>query len=741
MTLEKILRWITIAGIFALPFIPFYVSGSLFFPYITGKNFAFRIIVEIITGAWIALVLVYPRYRHSTPRASWILGAFGLFVLIVAIADANGVNPFKSFWSNYERMDGWVTLAHVFLYTVVASAMLQMENLWRRLFQLSLILSLVLSVYGFLQIIGAASLGQGGVAGLAARVDATFGNPIYLAAYMLFHIFIAAMLWAQMWTARKHGESIAPSFFYASVILFDTATLFFTGTRGTVLGLAAGIIIASFIIVILARESRNAWRAAVGAVVLVFLFAMGVYTMRDSALVRDVGFLNRLATISIFDPTIASRFLNMGIAWQGVKERPLLGWGQENYAIVFDKYYDPRMYAQEPWFDRVHDILFDWLIAAGFIGLISYLSIFAATLVAVWKRNVFMVSERAILTGLLVAYFVHNLAVFDNITSYILFGTVLAYIHYRGSSAGNAQRVFENVSLPKYSMPIVVACAVVVVWVCAWWVNAPALATNRDIIQAIQPQSGGVQENLKYFLAASNSGSFGVQEAREQLSQAAGTIASQNVSLEIKQAFFKAAVEQMTMQEKASPLDARFPLFVGIVEDAYGAHKDAEVSLSRAHELSPRKQGIIFQQASNASARGDTKEMLEFFKSAYELEPKYTDARILYAAAAIRVGDLALASILLEPIIVSGEAADPRITVAYATRGNFAPLIPIWKARVTARPQEQNAYMTLAAIYYKTGNRTQAVAVLQSAVAIFPTQKIQIESFIEQIKNGTAQVD
>ncbi|MBI2030701.1 hypothetical protein HYT05_03695, partial [Candidatus Kaiserbacteria bacterium] len=57
-TLEKVLRWIVLIGIFALPIIPLYVANSLFFPYITGKNFAFRILVEIMAGAWLALALV-----------------------------------------------------------------------------------------------------------------------------------------------------------------------------------------------------------------------------------------------------------------------------------------------------------------------------------------------------------------------------------------------------------------------------------------------------------------------------------------------------------------------------------------------------------------------------------------------------------------------------------------------------------------------------------------------------------
>src|SRR5205085_82544 len=163
--------------------------------------------------------------------------------------------------------------------------------------------------------IGKEAIGQGGVAGLEARIDATFGNPIYFAIYMLFHVFIAAYLWAQLLQSERRQKWLWPSIFYGITILFDTMSVLFSGTRGTI-----------------------------------------------------------------------------------------LGWGQENYAIVFDKYYDPRMYGQEPWFDRVHNIIFDWLVAGGFPGLILYLLIFAALLRVLWKADVFTLSERSILTGLLVGY-------------------------------------------------------------------------------------------------------------------------------------------------------------------------------------------------------------------------------------------------------------------------------------------------------------------------------------------------
>src|SRR3989344_8477318 len=148
MILEQTLRWTVIGALFLLTLIPFFIAQSLFFPFITGKNFAFRILIDIMAGGWLTLALVYPQYR---PRRSWILGAFAIFVIIIALADAFGTYPFKSFWSNYERMDGWVTLAHLFMLVVVASSMLNTEKLWKTFWQTELVMSLLIAAYSFLQ--------------------------------------------------------------------------------------------------------------------------------------------------------------------------------------------------------------------------------------------------------------------------------------------------------------------------------------------------------------------------------------------------------------------------------------------------------------------------------------------------------------------------------------------------------------------------------------------------------------
>ncbi len=732
--LEKTLRGVVLAGAFALPFVVFYVSSALFFPYITGKNLAFRVIVEIMGGAWLALALVYPKYR---PARSWLLGLFALFVLVIAVADAQGAHPLKSFWSNFERMDGWITLAHLLVYLVALVSVVKSEELWRRLWKTSIGASLALSVYGLLQLGGVLAFGQATGAGLLGRVDATLGNPIYLAVYMLFHIFMAALLWIEERRERGHRMPLPLSVFYGSAIALDTLALFFTGTRGTMIGLLGGALTALFLYAVVAGGRRaQAWAA--GALIAVAVFGSALWAARESAAVKHIGFLDRLASISLNDATVKARFINWSMAWQGVQERPILGWGQENYAIVFDKYYDPRMYAQEPWFDRVHNIVFDWWVAGGTLGLLSYLSIFGAALWAVWRSRgeaaPFTAAEKSILTGLLAGYFCHNFFVFDNITSYILFIMLLGYIVWR--SRGTASPLFARSALQPQMLPIVAALAMLLVWGGARYLNADALAQNRTLLTALGQRPGGVMENLDLFKQSIAYGSYGTQEAREQLIQAASRLAGSSADLQTKQAFFETAAKEMSLQAAESPLDARFPLFLGILFGAYGDYADATPALERALELSPRKQAILYQMAMTAEAAGDAATALRLLKQAFELETGNNDARALYAAALIRAGNTALADEVLHPIVASGGAANQHVLAAYMAAKRYDKVIALWGPYVAANPLDQQGYLTLAAAYYGAGDAARAIATLEALKAAVPSAASDVDTLIEQVRSG-----
>ena len=53
--MKDFLKAVVIAGLFAVPFLTLYVENDYFFPFITGKNFWFRILVDISFAAWVIL--------------------------------------------------------------------------------------------------------------------------------------------------------------------------------------------------------------------------------------------------------------------------------------------------------------------------------------------------------------------------------------------------------------------------------------------------------------------------------------------------------------------------------------------------------------------------------------------------------------------------------------------------------------------------------------------------------------
>ncbi|MDB5259228.1 MAG: hypothetical protein JWO73_436, partial [Candidatus Taylorbacteria bacterium] len=120
-TINTILKYAAYIGLLGALFVPIVVNYSSFFLYITGKAFAFRILIEVIFALWLILAL---RDRSYFPKRSWIFAGVAIFTVIVGIADITGAEPLRSIWSNYERMEGFIWIAHLFLFFVAAAGIL-----------------------------------------------------------------------------------------------------------------------------------------------------------------------------------------------------------------------------------------------------------------------------------------------------------------------------------------------------------------------------------------------------------------------------------------------------------------------------------------------------------------------------------------------------------------------------------------------------------------------------------------
>lgn len=122
---KNILLYSIIALIYAVFFTPLIISTSLFFPYIAGKAFAFRLLVELATLLYIVLVAFD---RSYLPKKSAILASIVVFTAILGISTLTAEDPTRSFWSNFERMEGYVTILHLFFFFIVAASVFRTKK-------------------------------------------------------------------------------------------------------------------------------------------------------------------------------------------------------------------------------------------------------------------------------------------------------------------------------------------------------------------------------------------------------------------------------------------------------------------------------------------------------------------------------------------------------------------------------------------------------------------------------------
>ncbi len=429
---EKFYLWGIRAFVFLIPFIPFYISTSLIFPFITGKNFAFRILVEAAAVLWAGLMVLNRQYRL---RSSAMLLSVLIFTFIVGLADLAGVNPYNSFWSTYQRMEGYITILHLVLYFMILKSILRTKKEWMVFFNFFVAVSVLVAVYAFIMPSAGTVIPTYG-----ARVSSTIGNPPFLASYLLLAVFLALI-------TCFNTERLYLRFIYLLIVVLHLVTIYFTATRGAILSVIAGIIIFGlfFILTKLTIPKQKLFKKVVlvllGAAVLLSALFLTLdnsgFINRDRMFSR---FPNQERTLSrlerIFTGRSAkSRLRAWEVAWEGVKERPLLGWGQENLIDVYSIMPVPYSEMIWSWMDRAHNIVLDWLINAGFAGLSSYILIFVSAFYGLRKaysKNIIAKRETAVIAAALAVYFIQNLFIFDTINTYLIFFALLAYIDKPG---------------------------------------------------------------------------------------------------------------------------------------------------------------------------------------------------------------------------------------------------------------------------------------------------------------------
>lgn len=857
------LRKIIIGGVFMTPFVVLLFLDQFYFPFITSKAFTFRIIIEILLLLWLILLIYEPRYR---PRFSWLLAIIASFLLVIGLSNLLAEDGLRAFWSNFERMEGYVTLIHLFAYFVIAGTMLNTEKLWLWFYHMWLGVGAFLGLYGLLQAVGELPSHMGG-----GRIDATLGNSAYLASVMVFLIFfviyyavrnkndlvpiivsssIATSLFIvhtfltyndRLEAVRAQGTNVAVDFFggdfqmflfvvslvilgggayfasqrstlsdstvtalhtafYAVFGILFAIVLLFTKTRGAILGVFVGLSLMVILIALFARARPKLQRVMsvlsllgilIGIVFGIMVITNTMGTTEDIPVIREVYSvaqtipgLARVSGIELGETTVRSRFMVWRIASQGVADKPMLGWGQGNFPYVFERYYDPRMFDQEPWFDRAHNIMFDWLISGGVVGAFMYFAIYVFALFYIWydpdrgfilrvkdsgarvlhtlqrfnkggyiSPRASSVMDNSIFTGLVVAYLFHNFFVFDNLASYLLFFSLLAFI-YAIHTPDENKIILGTYRVSEQTKMIVASFLVIASIPLMFFVNIRPIQANTGLLDAIVlNRSGRLDEGLDMYKKILSYETFGNTEIRAHFAGEASSIfRNEKVPPNIKDEYYRLAMIELQKQMEETSRLVRPHLNMGSFFVSVGRYEEALTQFEIAHDLSPKKQDILFQLANVYMIMQDNENALKALKEAFYLEPRNINARGYYLQTALIAEDEESIQDALtygEDKEVSHFAMSDQIVNAYISTKKWVEVEKLLNIRIETIQGEAGEelslreaklldehYEKLVGVYANMGNLTVAMETAKEAQKLFPSHSEKYQNMIDQIQAG-----
>src|SRR3989339_536464 len=159
--------------------------------------------------------------------------------------------------------------------------------------------------------------------------------------------------------------------------------------------------------------------------------------------------VNPEAASNLID-TFQTRIISWKAGLKDFKAHPIIGVGHGNYAIIFDKYFTPDFYLQtrgETYFDRAHNNVVDIASTTGVFGISTYLFILLASayyLIDGYRKKYIGLHDFVLVSCLIIAYFVQNLAVFDSFITYMLIMVVYDYVSIQHKPLENVKRNYRR---------------------------------------------------------------------------------------------------------------------------------------------------------------------------------------------------------------------------------------------------------------------------------------------------------
>ncbi len=616
-TAEMILLFLIHGATYLMLATPLIVGSRYFFPYVGPKGLYLMALIEIVFFAWLILAFLSPKYR---PQKNAVLFAVGAYVLILSIATLFGADPLRSFWSKFERMSGLLMWLHLFAFLVAVISVFKRKD-WERFLLVSLGIAVVACFLFFVDTSGS----------LTAKGGSTLGNSSFLATYLLFNIYFALYLFyvffqrakKKIREQRESTLSISKTALVACSFIFMVITLSMSKGQAAIVSCIGGF--GLIFLFWLAFQNKRPWIRRIAKAITILGFI--VYISAIFLLLYPGTFVQDF----YLNFRTESRPLVWQSAWQGFRERPILGWGPQNFGFVFEKNLQPWFIAHDkPNFDQAHNIVMDSLVDVGILGFLAYMSLLGSVFWVLWKkqqRSRLSFWAAAIFSALLIAHFTQNLTVFDMPASFLMFFLALGFV---GSLAARGKSSSEEIKIRRVS-PVVAIISIVLLGFCLnFFVYKPSLA-GQGLIKALLSQSHS--QRIEAYEQTMHSSLMGMYQIR---THSAGDLIKRAEKGEAYKQEFDFMSQELEKSLKTSPLDFDSRFALAKIYNAYGMLYDttkltrAEEILKDAIQLSPTNQRVYWEMSQTQFLLGRPDESIFYAEQSIAIDPNLAYSHLFY---------------------------------------------------------------------------------------------------------------
>lgn len=381
-------------------------------------------VLIIFGGIFIASVMIPAAYQSLTSRKSQSSLLFCLnspldagvliFFFAAALSAVFSTNPAVSYYGQYERQVGLITLLYLTLIYFFAVPYISKEGITKKVILVLECVAVIVSVYAVMQQLGLDPFGLQPPAD--KRPVTTIGSPVFTGGFLAI-IFPLALLNVSG-KAGKILRWILPAIIFCGIVV--------TRTRSAYLAVIAEIAIFAIVYLAAGRKKRGAGKGLkkkvliIAAILVVFLTGM-VLIFPDNIFVARV--------TSIFSGYDNQRWLIWKDALKVFWKYPITGPGIALFPNALTEFYsyDLRRADMMRTVDNAHNNYLQVLCSMGAAGLAAYIYLLASA-ARVCFKNIFTsgnsdIAGRIAYTAFLAAlggYAVYGLTNFDD--TVMLFG-------------------------------------------------------------------------------------------------------------------------------------------------------------------------------------------------------------------------------------------------------------------------------------------------------------------------------